>query len=111
MTSVKNELVVFPAEWKAFFNESSETITFSGDVDANPFLSWGVRYAIGYRETQNVIRDYWKGLLMTGLSANQTLTVNAFASKWDTAVRQDMTELVAYNKWPNNFWKDPNYNL
>jgi hypothetical protein len=48
LTSVKNELVVFPAEWKAFFDESSETIIFNGDVDANPFLSWGVRYAIGY---------------------------------------------------------------
>ncbi|MBE7079835.1 MAG: hypothetical protein E7371_01200 [Clostridiales bacterium] len=111
LTSVKNELVVFPAEWKAFFNESSETITFSGDVDANPFLSWGVRYAIGYRETQNVIRDYWKGLLMTGLSANQTLTVNAFASKWDTAVRADLVDIVTDNGWAPEFWKNPNYNL
>lgn len=111
LSSVKNELVVIPAEWKSFFEESNKTITFSGDVDANPFLSWGVRYANGYTATQKVICEYWRNLLMTGLSAGQELTVGAFASKWDTAVRQDMTELVAYNKWPNNFWKDPNYNL
>ena len=111
LTSVKNDLVVFPAEWKAFFEESSETITFNGDVDANPFLSWGVRYAIGYRETQNVIRDYWKGLLMTGLADSQTLTVNAFASKWDTAVRADLVSIISDNGWPADFWKNPNYNL
>ena len=111
LTSVKNELVVFPAEWKQFFDESNETITFNGDVDANPFLGWGVRYALGYRETQNVIRDYWKGLLMTRLSETQTLTVNAFASKWDTAVRADMNDILADNGWPQDFWKNPNYNL
>ena len=48
---------------------------------------------------------------MTGLSANQTLTVNAFASKWDTAVRADLIDIVADNGWPQEFWKDPNYNL
>lgn len=111
LSSVKNELVVIPAEWKSFFEESNKTIKFNGDVDANPFLSWGVRYANGYTATQKVICEYWRNLLMTGLSKDQELTVGAFASKWDTAVRLDMTEIVAYNKWPDNFWKDPNYNL
>ena len=44
LSSVKNNLVVIPTEWKAFFEESNKTITFNGDVDANPFLGWGVRY-------------------------------------------------------------------
>ena len=111
LTSVKDGLVVIPQEWTNFFNKSNETITFSGDVDANPFLSWGVRYANGYTNTEKVIRDYWRNLLMTGLSENQTMGVAEFASKWDTAVRADVTEMVAFNKWPTNFWKDPNYNL
>ena len=55
LTSVKNELVVIPDEWKTFFAESGETITFSGDVDANPFLSWGVRYSNVLLNTQKVI--------------------------------------------------------
>ena len=100
-----------PSEWKDFFNKSNETITFSGDVDANPFLSWGVRYANGYTNTEKVICEYWRNLLMTGLSADQTLTVPAFAAKWDEAVRRDMADIVAFNKWPTEFWKDPNYNL
>jgi ABC-type glycerol-3-phosphate transport system substrate-binding protein len=111
LSSVKNELVVIPSEWKTFFEESGETITFSGDVDANPFLGWGVRYGNGKDATQDVICEYWRNLLMTGLPASQTLTVSSFASKWDTAMRKDMVVIVAENKWPEEFWKNPNYNL
>ena len=111
LSSVKNNLIVIPSEWKAFFDESNKTITFNGDVDANPFLSWGVRYVNGYTETQNLIRENWRNLLMTGLAADQALTPVAFASKWETAVVKDMAELVAFNGWPSDFWKDPNYVL
>ena len=111
LTSVKNDLVVIPQSWTQFFNESNETITFSGDVDANTFLSWGVRYANGYTETQKVIRDYWRNLLMTGLSANQEMAVEEFMMKWGLAVEKDRDSIIAYNKWPSNVWKTPNHNL
>ena len=111
LSSVKNEYVVIPNEWKAFFTESNKTITFNGDVDANPFLSWGVRYVNGYTETQKIIRENWRNLLMTGLAADQELNPTGFASKWETAVNADMAELVAFNGWPNKFWEDPSYVL
>ena len=111
LSSVKNNLVVIPNEWKAFFAESNKTITFNGDVDANPFLGWGVRYANGYTETQKIIRENWRNLLMTGLAADQALTPAGFASKWETAVNADMAEIIAFNGWPNGFWKDPSYVL
>ena len=111
LSSVKNEYVVIPSEWKAFFTESNKTITFNGDVDANPFLSWGVRYVNGYTETQKIIRESWRNLLMTGLSEDQKLTPAGFASKWSTAVKADMADLVAFNGWPTNFWQDPSYVL
>ena len=111
LSSVKNELVVIPAEWKSFFEESNKTITFSGDVDANPFLSWGVRYVNGYTETQKIIRENWRNLLLTGLAADQVLSPAGFASKWETAVVADSAELIAFNGWPNEFWKDPSYVL
>ena len=111
LTSVKNELVVIPESWTQFFNESNETITFSGDVDANPFLSWGVRYVNGYTETQKVICDYWRNLLMTGLATNQEMTVEEFMVKWGAAVEKDRDSMIAFNKWPSNVWQTPNYNL
>ena len=111
LSSVKNDLVVIPNEWKAFFEKSNETIKFSGDVDANPFLGWGVRYALGETATQKVICEYWRNLLQEGLADKQQLNVNSFAAKWDTAVRTDMATIVAKNAWENEFWKNPNYNL
>ena len=111
LSSVKNNLVVIPNEWKAFFAESNKTITFNGDVDANPFLGWGVRYANGYTETQKIIRENWRNLLMTGLADDQALTPVGFASKWETAVNADMAEIIAFNGWPEGFWKDPSYVL
>jgi hypothetical protein len=111
LSSVKNNLVVIPNEWKEFFAESNETITFNGDVDANPFLSWGVRYVNGYTETQKIIRQSWRNLLMTGLSADQQLTPIGFATKWETAVNKDAADLIAFNGWPENFWKDPSHKL
>ena len=110
LSSVKNELVVIPAEWKAFFDKSGETITFSGDVDANPFLGFGVRYGNGKPATQEVICSYWRNLLMTGLG-DQSLSVSGFTSRWATAMRSDLTIIVAENKWPAEFWKNPSYNL
>ncbi len=107
LSSVKNDLVVIPQEWKAFFEESNKTIKFSGDVDANPFLSWGVRYANGYTATQKVMKEYWRNLLMEGLADDQVLTVQAFAARWETAVETDRDKMIADNAWPTDFWKNP----
>ena len=111
LSSVRNEMVVIPSEWKEFFNECNKTITFNGDVDANPFLGWGVRYANGYTETQKIIRENWRNLLMTGLSADQVLTPAGFASRWETAVEKDAADIIAFNGWPTDFWKNPSYIL
>ena len=111
LSTVKNELVVIPEEWIAFFDECNQTITFSGDVDANIFLSFGVRYSGGYPEVQKIIFDKWRGLLMTGLSSNQTLTVDAFMSYWAEAVEKDIHSMTADYGWPSAVWTNPNYNI
>ena len=111
LSTVKNELVVIPEAWKAFFNKSNETITFSGDVDANIFLSWGVRYTCGETQVQKIICDNWRGLLMTGLGEGQTLNVNKFAQDWRDAVFADAQSMVSKNGWNSEVWTNPNYNL
>lgn len=111
LSTVKNELVVIPSEWVSFFNESNKTIKFSGDVDANPFLTWGVRYTNGKPAGQKIICDNWRGLLMDGLSADQTLAVGAFAVRWDTAAYADAQTMVTENKWNSKVWTDPNFTL
>ena len=111
LSSVKNELVVIPNEWKAYFDASNEVIEFSGDVDANPFLGWGVRYLNGLEKTRACITENWQNLLLSGRSEAQTLIPETFAYKWSEAVYTDMVTQVGENRWPENFWADPNYNL
>ena len=101
LSTVKNDLVVIPAAWKTFFEESEQTIKFNGDVDANPFLSWGVRYVVGKSKTQSVICEYWRNLLLLN-----TMTVPAFAAKWDEAVRADKDTVVKENGWGEKFWQN-----
>lgn len=111
LSTVRNELVVIPDAWKAFFNKSNQTITFSGDVDANIFLSWGVRYTCGEVNVQNIICDQWRGLLMTGLSDKQSIGVPEFVALWADAVIADAQALVSFNGWPVDVWSNPNYKL
>ena len=108
LSSVKNDLVVIPAEWKAYFEESNQTITFSGDVDANPFLSWGVRYVNGLPKTLACITENWQNLLLTGRSEAQTLIPATFAVKWKEAVDADMKQCIADTRWPEDIWYNPN---
>lgn len=111
LSTVRNELVVIPSEWTSFFNESNKTIKFSGDVDANVFLSWGVRYTCGETQVQKIICDNWRGLLMDGLADGQQLSVTDFVNLWDTAVEADARTLTTKSKWPNDVWTNPNYDL
>lgn len=101
LSTVKNDLVVIPTTWKTFFEESEQTIKFNGDVDANPFLSWGVRYVVGKTKTQSVICEYWRNLLLLN-----EMTVPAFAAKWDEAVRADKDTVVKENGWGEKFWQN-----
>ncbi|MBR2336543.1 MAG: hypothetical protein IKA61_01165 [Clostridia bacterium] len=111
LSTVKNELVVIPTEWVDFFNRSNQVISFNGDVDANNFLSWGVRYTCGYPKGQAIICDNWRGLLMTGLAEGQTLTVAAFCSYWAAAAEDDAHEMTADYGWPSDVWTNPSYAL
>ena len=105
LSTVNNDLVVIPQEWTSFFNESNKTIKFSGDVDANVFLSWGVRFTQGETRVQEIICENWRKLLISDL------TVGAFAAQWATAVEQDAKTLATKSMWPEDVWKNPNYDL
>ena len=108
LSTVNHDLVVIPSEWTSFFNECNKTITFSGDVDANHFLSWGVRYVCGLPATSAVIHELWRNLLgVTGTN----ITVNAFAAYWNTAVYTDTKEQLTINRWPESVLTDPNVKL
>ena len=111
LSTVKNELVVIPSEWIEFFNECNDVITFSGDVDANNFLSWGVRYTCGFAAGQEIIVENWRNLLMTGLAEDQSLSVNAFCAYWAAACETDAHTMTTEYGWPRDVWTNPNFAL
>lgn len=109
LSTVKNELVVIPSTWTTFFNESNRTIKFSGDVDANVFLSWGVRFTQGADAVQEIIVANWRKLLIGG--TGNDLSIGAFAAQWSTAVEKDAKALATKQKWPTEIWTNPNYDF
>ena len=107
LSTVKNNLVVIPEEWLDFFDECEGIIKFSGDVDANTFLSWGVRYTCGYPKGQIAIKDLWRRLLIPNLS--NSLTVAAFTSEWAQAVETDCHSITTDNGWNDQVWTNAYY--
>lgn len=107
LSTVKNNLVVIPSEWVEFFTESNQTIKFNGDVDANNFLSWGVRYTCGYPQGQRAIKELWRNLLLANLA--NPLTVQAFASEWAMACETDAKAMTVDYGWNSKVWEDAYY--
>jgi hypothetical protein len=85
MTTVKNDLVVVPSEWKEFFQTTK--ITFNGLVDSNPYISFLLRgFNEGEATSATVITNWQKYLTGTGEDAMDT---TAFCVAWENALEQD----------------------
>lgn len=109
LTTVNNSLVSIPSRWKDYFSSTSSTIKFNGNVDGNPFLSWGVRYFKGMSESERQISDCWKGLLMEGIGSG-TLNVDQFCEKWGAAIYTDFKSYCSSNGWKADDYKNPYHN-
>lgn len=108
ISSVKTS-VVTPKEWTDFFNTSNRTIKFNGNVDPNPFISFGVRYCNGMKNTESCIVENWRQLLMENVGT--PLTVNSFSNKWADACFKDMKLLCEKYKWPTDLYLQPHYGM
>ncbi len=85
MTTVKNNLVVVPNEWKAFFQ--TEKISFNGLVDSNPYISHLIRgFSKGENTAATLITNWQKYLTGTGADAMNT---NEFCVAWEAAMELD----------------------
>ena len=111
VSSVKNDLVVVPEEWKSFFEESNKTITFSGNSDNCSFLSFGVRYTNGFTNGQKIIVESWRKLLMGQAQAGELYTVYTFVQDWGEAAFKDMLLMQAEYKWPSDTYLHPDKKL
>lgn len=106
LTTINNSLVSIPSEWKNYFNKTSEKIKFNGNVDGNPFISWGVRFFKGMPESERQLSDCYKGLLMDGVGSG-TLNVDQFCQKWGAAIYSDFKSYCSANGWSATDYLNP----
>lgn len=105
LTTVKH--VVIPEQWSEFFNEVNDKVTFNGNVDGDIFISWGVRFFGDYENTDNMIGEIWKKLLLRGIGQKDEITVNEFCERWYNACFADYKLKCIDCQWPENMYLNP----
>lgn len=105
LTTVKH--VVIPEQWSEFFNEVDGKVTFNGNVDGDIFISWGVRFFGDYENTDNMIGEIWKKLLLRGIGQKDEITVNEFCERWYNACFSDYKLKCIDCQWPENMYLNP----
>ena len=109
LSTVNNDLVVIPQEWVDFFASAGRTIKFNGNVDPDSFISFGVRYCMGFPNTERIIVENWRRLLMENVG--EPLTVNSFCNRWADACFRDYQEICQSYSWPSDIYLHPERNL
>ena len=86
MTTVKNNLVLIPEEWKDFLL-SDEKIKFNGLVDSNPYIANLIRgFSEGESTAATIISNWQKYLTGSGEDAMDTAQ---FCLNWENALELD----------------------
>lgn len=106
LTTVQN--VVVPEKWASFFNDSEKKVSFNGNVDGDIFISWGVRFFGDYENTDDLIGEIWKKLLLKGIGEKDEITVDEFSTQWYDACFADYKLKCVDCQWPENMYKNPN---
>lgn len=109
LSMVKNNLFTISEEWTDFYEEAEKTISFNGNVDGNPFLSWGVRYFSGLTNTAGYSKEGWQGLIGSDMGASEK-TIKQFLSEWSGKCMLDYKLKCKESSWPEDMYKDFNGN-
>lgn len=104
LTTVKN--VVVPEQWRSFFNKAGDKVSFNGNVDGNIFIQWGVRFFGDYTNTNNLIGEIWKNLLLRGVGSS-AITPDQFCTTWYDACFADYKLKCIDCQWPESMYLNP----
>ncbi len=105
LTTVKN--VVIPEQWSAFFNKVNDKVSFNGNVDGDIFISWGVRFFGDYENTDDLVGEIWKKLLLKGIGTKDEITVDEFCTQWYDACFADYKLKCICCQWPESMYMNP----
>jgi len=108
---LKNNLVVIPENWKAFFE--SKEVTYTGRADNNGFIDAGILSLCSDSDTKTLFLNEWQNLLKTYGTLGET-AVNTFNNNVYTNLTGKFGAIMKTRGWPqdaNNFshYDEPNY--
>ena len=103
LTTVVNDYVVIPEEWKAFFE--TDKITFTGLSDSNPFVSYFIRDLSGEYNSNLKARELWQNFLAG--QGGDKISAEKFGGDWQDVLLQDWANFSTSQGWDKNCWKYP----
>ena len=103
LTTVKNNLVLIPTEWKEFFQTSK--ISFTGLADNNNHLGLGAYKLLNSTRASNKVVELWQGYMKpTG-----AISINRFSSDILSTFVSCYRDLAVENLWPEDGYLSTHY--
>lgn len=99
LTTVKNDLVVIPENWKTFFE--SKEVTYTGRADNNGFIDAGILSLCSDSDTKTIFLNEWQKLLTTYGNDGET-AVNTFNTNIYTDLTGKFAQIMKNRGWPED---------
>ncbi len=106
LSTVKNKYIVIPEKWTKFFQEANQKVSFNGNVDGNIFISWGGRFFSQYQNTEAIIVENTRRLLLKTIGSS-AMSVDEYISAWKEACFKDYKLKCQECQWPETMYLDP----
>ncbi|MCQ2796295.1 MAG: hypothetical protein MJ213_03190 [Bacilli bacterium] len=108
VTTIKDDFIDTPSQFTEFFKKTKAAgVKFNGNIDVNPFISWGVRYLGGRTETDKIIEGNWRGLLLPEGQVGKKVTIDQHVATWGQACKKDAKAAAKEMQWPDEVWTNP----
>ena len=93
LTTVKNDLVIIPEEWKQFFQ--TDKIAFTGLADSNSMLGIGGISFQRLSEVDMKVVELWQSALRT----NNQISVDDFGTQWHFCLMTNWPKVAQMHNW------------
>ena len=103
LTTVINDYVVIPEDWKAFFD--TDKISFTGLSDSNPFISYLIRDLNQEPKSSAKAIELWQKFLAG--KGKDKINAGQFGGQWQDVLMVDWVTFCQRQGWDQNCWKNP----
>ncbi len=104
LTTVKNELVIIPADWVTFFQ--NDRISFTGLADNNSHLNYGAYRLLDSTEAENKVIELYQKFI----TPSPTINVAGFSETLYSTFRKCYRDICGNYNWPEDAINASHYN-